>query len=155
MSAAGPSKTAQLHSDSGGQRSGESRKRGGPMTQVCRLPAGGRIDRRTRLAFTFNGKRYEGHEGDTLASALLANGVSVVARSWKYHRPRGIVACGVEEPNAIVQLETGADTVPNARATELTLYDGLVANSVNAWPSVEFDVMAVVGLFARFMPAGF
>ena len=125
------------------------------MTQACRLPAGGRIDRRTRLAFTFNGKRYEGHEGDTLASALLANGVSLVARSWKYHRPRGIVASGVEEPNAIVQLETGASTVPNARATELTLYDGLVANSVNAWPSVEFDLMAVAGLFARFMPAGF
>jgi sarcosine oxidase subunit alpha len=115
------------------------------MTQICRLPAGGRIDRRTRLHFTFNGKRYEGHAGDTLASALLANGVTVVARSWKYHRPRGIVACGVEEPNAVVQLETGAATVPNARATEVTLYDGLVATSVNAWPSVDFDLMAVAG----------
>ncbi len=125
------------------------------MTQVCRLPAGGRIDRRARLAFTFNGKRYDGFAGDTLASALLANGVDVVARSWKYHRPRGIVASGVEEPNAIVQLEAGAGTVPNARATEVALYDGLVANSVNAWPSVEFDLMAVAGLFARFMPAGF
>ena len=125
------------------------------MKQSCRLPAGGRIDRRTRLAFTFNGRRYEGHAGDTLASALLANGVSVVARSWKYHRPRGIVACGVEEPNAIVQLETGAGTVPNARATEVELYDGLVASSVNAWPSVDFDVMAFAGLAARFMPAGF
>src|SRR6185369_2635050 len=125
------------------------------MTQICRLPAGGRIDRRTRLRFTFNGKRYEGHAGDTLASALLANGVTVVARSWKKHRPRGIVACGVEEPNAVVQLETGAATVPNARATEVTLYDGLVATSVNAWPSVDFDLMAVAGLFARFMPAGF
>ena len=125
------------------------------MTQSCRLPAGGRIDRRTRLAFTFNGRRYAGHAGDTLASALLANGVSVVARSWKYHRPRGIVACGAEEPNAIVQLETGAGTVPNARATEVELYDGLVASSVNAWPSVDFDMMAFTGLFARFMPAGF
>ncbi|MDH5245037.1 MAG: 2Fe-2S iron-sulfur cluster-binding protein, partial [Betaproteobacteria bacterium] len=125
------------------------------MTQICRLPAGGRIDRRTSLAFTFNGRRYEGHAGDTLASALLANGVDVVARSWKYHRPRGIVACGVEEPNAIVQLGVGADTVPNARATEVELYDGLVANSVNAWPSVDFDVMACASLFARFMPAGF
>ena len=125
------------------------------MSQICRLPAGGRIDRRTRLHFTFNGKRYEGHAGDTLASALLANGVHVVARSWKYHRPRGIVACGVEEPNAVVQLETGAGTVPNARATEVMLYDGLVANSVNAWPSVDFDLMAVAGLFARIMPAGF
>ena len=125
------------------------------QTQTCRLPAGGRIDRGTRLHFTFNGKRYEGHAGDTLASALLANGVHVVARSWKYHRPRGIVACGVEEPNAIVQLETGANTVPNARATEVALYDGLVANSVNAWPSVDFDLMSIVGLFSRFMPAGF
>ncbi len=125
------------------------------MTQICRLPAGGRIDRRTRLHFTFNGKRYDGHAGDTLAAALLANGVHVVARSWKYHRPRGLVACGVEEPNAIVQLETGAATVPNARATEVMLYEGLVASSVNAWPSVDFDLMAVAGLFARIMPAGF
>jgi len=125
------------------------------MSQPCRLPAGGRIDRGTLLAFRFNGRHYEGHQGDTLASALLANGVSVIARSWKYHRPRGIVASGVEEPNAVVQLETGARTVPNARATEVELYDGLVAASVNAWPSVDFDVMAVTGLFARFMPAGF
>jgi len=124
-------------------------------SQTCRLPAGGRIDRGTRLHFMFNGKRYEGHAGDTLASALLANGVHVVARSWKYHRPRGIVACGVEEPNAIVQLETGAATVPNARATEVALYDGLVASSVNAWPSVDFDLMSIAGLFARLMPAGF
>jgi sarcosine oxidase subunit alpha len=125
------------------------------MTQTHRLPAGGRIDRATPLEFTFNGKRYEGHAGDTLASALLANGVTLVARSWKYHRPRGIVGSGAEEPNAIVQLETGARTVPNARATEVVLYDGLVANSVNAWPSVQFDLMVVSGLFARFIPAGF
>lgn len=125
------------------------------MSQLRRLPAGGRIDRRAPLQFTFNGKRYEGHAGDTLASALLANGVTLVARSWKYHRPRGIVGSGVEEPNAIVQLETGARTVPNARATEVALYDGLTANSVNAWPSVAFDLMTVSGLFARFMPAGF
>jgi sarcosine oxidase subunit alpha len=134
---------------------GKAREDMAPMSQICRLPAGGRIDRRTRLHFTFNGKRYEGHAGDTLASALLANGVHVVARSWKYHRPRGIVACGVEEPNAVVQLETGARAVPNARATEVMLYDGLVANSVNAWPSVDFDLMAVAGFFARIMPAGF
>ena len=125
------------------------------MSQTHRLPAGGCIDRATPLQFTFNGKRYQGHAGDTLASALLANDVTLVARSWKYHRPRGIVGSGVEEPNAIVQLETGARTVPNARATEVALYDGLVARSVNAWPSVEFDLMAVSGLFSRFMPAGF
>ncbi len=125
------------------------------MNQAYRLSAGGRIDRRTPLQFTFNGRRCEGHAGDTLASALLANGITLVARSWKYHRPRGIVACGVEEPNAIVQLESGPRTVPNARATEVELYEGLSATSVNAWPSVDFDLMAIAGLFARFMPAGF
>ena len=125
------------------------------MSQPLRLAAGGRIDRGTSLSFTFNGRRYTGHRGDTLASALLANGVTLVARSWKYHRPRGIVGSGVEEPNAIVQLETGAHTVPNARATEVALYDGLKARSVNAWPSVDFDLMSVSGLFARLMPAGF
>jgi sarcosine oxidase subunit alpha len=125
------------------------------MNENHRLPSGGRIDRRKPRQFTFNGRRYEGHAGDTLASALLANGVSVVARSWKYHRPRGIVGSGVEEPNAIVQLETGAHTVPNARATEVALYDGLVASSVNAWPSVDFDLMALSGLFSRYLPAGF
>ncbi|MEO8303243.1 MAG: sarcosine oxidase subunit alpha family protein [Betaproteobacteria bacterium] len=125
------------------------------MSQSHRLPAGGRIDRGSSLSFTFNGRRYSGHRGDTLASALLANGVALVARSWKYHRPRGIVGSGVEEPNAIVQLETGARTVPNARATEVMLYDGLVATSVNAWPSVDFDLMSVAGPFARMMPAGF
>ena len=125
------------------------------MSQSHRFPVGGRIDRAMPMQFTFNGTRYEGHAGDTLASALLANGVTLIARSWKYHRPRGIVGSGVEEPNAIVQLETGARTVPNARATEVALYDGLVARSVNAWPSVDFDLMAVSGLFARLMPAGF
>src|SRR4029079_8977917 len=97
----------------------------------------------TSLSFTFNGRRYMGHVGDTLASALLANGVKLVARSWKYHRPRGIVGSGVEEPNAIVQLETGARTVPNARATEVPLYDGLVAANVQEWQSLVIDVMAV------------
>src|SRR4029077_18286663 len=116
------------------------------ISQICRLPAGGRIDRGARLHFTFNGTGSEGTAGDTLASALLANGVHVVARSWKYHRPRGIVGCGVEEPNAIVQLETAAATVPNARATEVALYDGLVASSVNAWPSVDFDMMSIASL---------
>jgi sarcosine oxidase, subunit alpha len=125
------------------------------MTAVHRLSEGGRIDRRRPLSFTFNGKRYVGNAGDTLASALLANGVSVVARSWKYHRPRGLVASAVEEPNALVQLETGARTVPNARATEVELYEGLTATSVNCWPSVDRDLMAVAGMFGRLMPAGF
>lgn len=125
------------------------------MSQSHRLPRGGRIDRARRLRFTFNGRSYEGHPGDTLASALLANGVTLVARSWKYHRPRGIVGAGVEEPNAIVQLETGARTVPNARATEIELYNGLVASSVNCWPGPELDLMAAARLFSRLMPAGF
>jgi sarcosine oxidase, subunit alpha len=119
------------------------------------LSEGGRIDRSRPLSFTFNGKRYMGCAGDTLASALLANGVVVVARSWKYHRPRGLVGSGVEEPNALVQLETGARTVPNARATEVELYDGLTATSVNCWPSVDYDLMAMTGMFSRLMPAGF
>jgi len=125
------------------------------MTQHHRLPAGGAVDRATRLNFTFNGKAYTGHAGDTLAAALLANGVHFVGRSFKYHRPRGIVTAGVEEPNAIVQLERGAHTVPNARATEVMLYDGLVADSVNAQPSLERDRFAFLQRLSRFIPAGF
>ncbi len=125
------------------------------MSHTHRLSRGGRIDRKRIVGFTFNGKRYDGHAGDTLASALLANGITLVARSWKYHRPRGIVSCGVEEPNAIVQLETAGHTIPNARATEVELYEGLSACSVNCWPNVERDFMSVTSLFARLMPAGF
>lgn len=125
------------------------------MNQTSRLPAGGRIQRAVPLRFTFNGKTYAGFQGDTLASALLANGVHFVARSFKYHRPRGILTAGVEEPNALVQLESGACTVPNARATEVELYEGLTAVSVNARPDIEHDRMAIMQRFARFIPAGF
>jgi sarcosine oxidase subunit alpha len=125
------------------------------MAQEFRLPSGGRINRAVTLTFTFNGVSYQGSEGDTLASALLANGVHFVARSWKYHRPRGVMTAGVEEPNAIVQLETGAFTVPNARATEIELYQGLTASSVNASPSIENDRMAINQRISRFIPAGF
>jgi sarcosine oxidase subunit alpha len=125
------------------------------MSQKDRLGAGGRINRAIPLSFTFNGRTYQGFQGDTLASALLANGVHFVARSFKYHRPRGIVTAGVEEPNAVVQLERGAYTVPNARATEVELYQGLVATSVNAEPSLEHDRMAINQKFSRFLPAGF
>lgn len=121
----------------------------------ARLTAGGRIDRNRVLRFTFNGRPYQGHPGDTLASALLANGVSLVARSWKYHRPRGVLSAGVEEPNALVQLFDGARTVPNARMTEVSLVEGLSASSIHASPSVEFDVKAVSGWFSRLIPAGF
>ncbi|WJF91545.1 sarcosine oxidase subunit alpha family protein [Paraburkholderia bonniea] len=125
------------------------------MSQKNRLGTGGRINRAQPLCFTFNGRTYHGFQGDTLASALLANGVHFVARSFKYHRPRGIFTAGVEEPNAIVQLECGAYTVPNARATEVELYQGLSATSVNAEPSLERDRMALNQHFARFLPAGF
>lgn len=120
-----------------------------------RLSTGGRVDRRRTLNFNFNGRAYQGLEGDTLASALLANGVSMVARSWKYHRPRGILSAGVEEPNALVQLFDGARTVPNARMTEVSLVEGLSARSIHAKPCIEFDTGAVNGWFSRLIPAGF
>ena len=99
--------------------------------------------------------RYEGYAGDTLASALLANGVHLVARSFKYHRPRGIYSAGAEEPNALVQLARGARTEPNTRATTLELYDGLIASSQNCWPSVRFDIGAVANAMSSVLPAGF
>ncbi len=123
--------------------------------QVNRLDGGGRIDRTRPLGFTFNGKRYQGYQGDTLASALIANGVKVVARSFKYHRPRGILSAGSEEPNALVQMEEGGYTDPDTRATVAELYDGLKAASQNAWPSVNHDINAVNNWFKRIMPAGF
>ena len=125
------------------------------MKQPNRLPQGFHVDHDRPLDFTFNGKKYTGLEGDTLASALLANDVRLVGRSFKYHRPRGIVGSGVEEPNALVQLETGARTLPNYVATQVELYDGLEASSVNCWPSVDFDLRAVNGLISRFLPPGF
>ena len=123
--------------------------------QRDRTPTGGRIDRQKPLSFTFDGVRYRGHAGDTLASALLANGVRLVGRSYKYHRPRGIVSAGVEEPNALVQLETGARTEPDCRAPLVELYDGLTATPQNAWPSLRFDLSAVNGWFSPLLPAGF
>lgn len=120
-----------------------------------RLSNGTVVDLSRPISFRFNGKHYTGYQGDTLASALLANGVDVVGRSFKYARPRGIVGHGAEEPNAVVQLGTGARTVPNVKATQIALYDGLEASSVSGWPSVNFDLMSVIGLFGRLMPPGF
>jgi heterotetrameric sarcosine oxidase alpha subunit len=120
-----------------------------------RLPQGGFIDRSRRLAFRFDGKVLEGHPGDTLASALIANGVSLVGRSFKYHRPRGILTAGPEEPNALVELGEGGRTEPNTKATEVELFDGLVARSQNRWPSLPFDLMAVNGLAGKMISAGF
>lgn len=127
------------------------------MTQQNRLNNGGRIDRSTPLTFTYNGKKYKGYKGDTLASAMLANGIDVVARSFKYSRPRGIVAAGAEEPNAVLQLgATEATQVPNVRATQQELFDGLVSASTNGWPSVDTDIMGVIGkIGGNMMPPGF
>ncbi len=125
------------------------------MSQPCRLETGGVIDRDKKLGFTFDGRSYTGYEGDTLASALLANGVLLLGRSFKYHRPRGLLAAGSEEPNALVQLETGSYTEPNTRATCVELYEGLVARSQNCWPSAGFDIGAINSLVSRFLPAGF
>jgi len=126
-----------------------------PPMQVNRLEKGGRVDRADAVNFTFNGRPLQGYVGDTLASALLANGVKVVARSFKYSRPRGVVGHGSEEPNAIVQVASGAATIPNLRATQVQIYEGLEAFSVGGWPSVDFDLMSVVGWFSRLMPPGF
>jgi heterotetrameric sarcosine oxidase alpha subunit len=120
-----------------------------------RLARGGLIDRTTSLRFSFDGRSYAGHAGDTLASALLANGVSLVGRSFKYHRPRGIFTAGSDEPNALVELRGGARREPNTRATMVELFDGLVAASQNRWPSLAFDVMAANGLLSPLFPAGF
>jgi len=127
------------------------------MTQINRLATGGRVNRDRPLSFKWRGKTLTGYEGDTLASALLANGVSVVARSFKYSRPRGIVAAGAEEPNAIMQLgATEATQIPNVRATQQALYDGLVAAPTSGWPSLRFDLMGLVGQVAgKAMPPGF
>ncbi len=120
-----------------------------------RLPAGGRIDRSRRFRFTFDGRALDGHPGDTLASALLANGVRLVARSFKYHRPRGVFGLGAEEPSALVQLGRGARSEPNIRATQVQLFDGLAAASQNRWPSLRFDLGALADLAKPLLPAGF
>jgi sarcosine oxidase subunit alpha len=125
------------------------------VTQSHRLGAGGIVDRSRTLDFSFDGAAYQGHPGDTLASALLANGVHLVGRSFKYHRPRGIVTAGADEPNALVQLARGARTEPNTRATQQELYQGLVAASQNRWPSLRFDVGALNDLLSPLFPAGF
>lgn len=122
---------------------------------MSRLAAGGLVDRRASLAFDFDGRRYHGCAGDTLASALLANGVRLVGRSFKYHRPRGILTAGSEEPNALVELRTGARREPNARATTVELYEGLEASSQNRWPSLAFDVAALNSLLSPVFVAGF
>ncbi len=125
------------------------------MTQKYRLDKEGYINRKKSISFKFNGKKYFGYQGDTLASALLANGIHLVGRSFKYHRPRGFIGSKEDEPNAKVQLYNGAKTEPNAVATEVELVEGLVAKSQNCWPSVSFDLGAINNFLSKFFPAGF
>jgi len=120
-----------------------------------RLQNNKNLNETKKIGFIFDGKKYYGHEGDTLASALLSNNVHLLGRSFKYHRPRGIISAGCEEPNGIVQLELNEFTEPNRRATEIVLYEGLIAKSQNRWPSVKYDVGAINDLLAPFFPAGF
>jgi methylglutamate dehydrogenase subunit C len=120
-----------------------------------RLEQGGRIDRSRPLRFTWDGRAMSGYQGDTLASALLAANERVVGRSFKYHRPRGVMSAGVEESGALVTVGRGPRRDPNVRATGQELYEGLVANGQNAWPNVRFDVAGLNNLFSRFFVAGF
>ena len=125
------------------------------MSQEFRITSGGLIDRSKEISFIFNGKKYIGYKGDTLASALLANGVHLIGRSFKYHRPRGIIAAGVEDANGKVQLYKDNITEPNVNVTEVELVEGLRIESQNCWPSVNFDVGGINNFLNRFFPAGF
>jgi sarcosine oxidase subunit alpha len=120
-----------------------------------RLPAGGLIDRSQSLGFTFDGKPFSGHPGDTLASALIASGVHLMGRSFKYHRPRGVITAGAAEPNALVELREGGRKEANTRATMVELYDGLIAKSQNRWPSLDLDLGALNSLASSIFVAGF
>jgi sarcosine oxidase subunit alpha len=120
-----------------------------------RLPAHGRIDRNKRICFSLDGRPMSGFLGDTLASALLANGVTLVGRSFKYHRPRGFLSAGVEEPNGLFTIGEGASGEPNIPGTTTELVEGLTARRQNGWPSVRFDLMAINSLAAPLLSAGF
>jgi heterotetrameric sarcosine oxidase alpha subunit len=120
-----------------------------------RLRTGGLVDRSRPISFRFDGRSHRGLAGDTLASALIANGVRLVGRSFKYHRPRGILTAGPEEPNALMELRTGARREPNSKATAVELYEGLEAESQNRWPSLRFDLMAANQLFSPLLVGGF
>ena len=125
------------------------------MSRAFRTAEGGRIDRSSVLPFTFDGRRLSGFAGDTLASALLAAGIHLTGRSFKYHRPRGIVTAGAAEPNALVRIGDGGNALPNSRATQVELYDGLAAYSQNNWPSLRVDAGSVANWCSRLLPAGF
>ena len=120
-----------------------------------RLAQGGIVERSAVLGFSFDGQKLQGFKGDSLASALLANGVGLVGRSFKYHRPRGLFGAGAEEPNALVTLGSGDRTEPNIRATTVELSAQLQATSQNRWPSLAFDVMGINNLLSGVLAAGF
>ena len=125
------------------------------MSQNFRLEKEGLINRSKKISFKFNGKSYFGYEGDTLASALIANGVHLVGRSFKYHRPRGFFGAGVDDPYALVQLIRNNESIPNVKATEQELFEGLEAKSVNCWPNVNFDIGGINNFLRIFLPAGY
>jgi len=127
-----------------------------PHTGLNRIPGKGRLSPARTVSFTFDGRRLTGLEGDTLASALLANGIHLAGRSFKYHRPRGVIAAGAEEPNALVEISRdSARFTPNVRATVQEIFDGISAASQNRWPSLAFDIGAANDFLGRFFPAGF
>ena len=125
------------------------------MTKNLRTTNSKFIDQTSRISFKFDGKKLYGFKGDTLASALLANNIHLVGRSFKYHRPRGFFGAGVDEPNAKMQVEINGCSEPNINATEIELVNGLSATSQNCWPSVNFDIGAINNFLNRFFPAGF
>ena len=126
------------------------------MSQPLRVKKAPLINSEATLHFTFDGERYEGCEGDSLASALLANDVHLMGRSFKYHRPRGVMSAGPEEANALFGLRRGPGRFePNNRATMVELYDGLACESQNRWPNLRADVGQGLNWFSRFIPAGF
>ncbi len=126
------------------------------MKKNLRVKSSKFIDETYRIGFKFNGIKYYGFKGDTLASALIANDIHLVGRSFKYHRPRGIMTAGSEEPNAIIQLHNNSSrTEPNVRATEVEIYEGLEASSQNCWPSVNFDIGGINNFLSPILPAGF
>src|SRR5579863_10331688 len=126
------------------------------MMQTYRLPRGGRIDRASPVNVIFNGQRLSGFAGDTMASILLANGVHLVGRSFKYHRPRGVLSHGSDEPNALLSVDRGPGRIaPNNRATMVEARDGLATHSQNHWPSLDFDIGAVSDLLSPLFASGF
>ena len=149
-------RTAKSSQWKGNSQSGEACKREGEGMTFSRFDDGGLIDRSQRIGFSFDGKQLEGFVGDTLASALLANGISLMGRSFKYHRPRGLTSGGASEPNALVTIGDGSTREPNLRASMVALREGLVAESQNRWPSLGFDARArSIRHYRRFWGQGF